>query len=208
MRTCAYIDGFNLYYGATKGTPYRWLDVGKFCKFMLPGHSVLNIKYYTARVSAQPHDPNQPVRQQTYLRALSTIPNLSIVYGHFLTHEVTALLATCQPGGPATARVLRTEEKGSDVNLATHLLWDGIKDVYDVAAVVSNDSDLLEPIRIAKLELGKRIIVINPHKDKPSRQLRQIADEFKTIKPATLAACQFPATLTDAHGSFSKPPTW
>jgi len=26
MRTSIYIDGFNLYYSAVKGTPYKWLD--------------------------------------------------------------------------------------------------------------------------------------------------------------------------------------
>jgi len=208
VRTYVYIDGFNLYYGATKGTPYRWLNVGKFCQFMLPGHSIVSINYYTAKVAAQPRDPSQPVRQQTYLRALATIPNLSIVYGHFLSHEVNAAFATPQAGGPATTRVIRTEEKGSDVNLATHLLWHGFRNDYDIAVIVSNDSDLLEPIRIAKLELGKRIVIINPHKNKPSRQLRQMADEFKTIRPGTLRACQFPPQLTDSHGAFSKPAAW
>ena len=208
MRTYVYIDGFNLYYGATKGTPYRWLNLGKFCQFMLPTHNIIRINYYTARVAAQPRDPSQPVRQQTYLRALATIPNLSIVYGHFLSHEVNAPLAAPCAGGPATARVIRTEEKGSDVNLATHLLWHAFRNDYDIAVVVSNDSDLLEPIRIAKAELGKRIVVINPHKNKPSRQLLQVADEFKRIKTTTLAACQFPPQLTDSHGTFTKPALW
>ncbi len=26
VKTNFYIDGFNLYYGAVKGTPYKWLD--------------------------------------------------------------------------------------------------------------------------------------------------------------------------------------
>ena len=31
-----YIDGFNLYYGAVKDSPYRWLDLGALCAHMLP----------------------------------------------------------------------------------------------------------------------------------------------------------------------------
>ena len=40
------------------------------------------------------------------------------------------------------------EEKGSDVNLATYLVADGFRDLYDTAVVVSNDSDLAEPLKL------------------------------------------------------------
>jgi hypothetical protein len=37
MRTWEYVDGFNLYYGAVKGTPYKWLNpvelVARFSQF-------------------------------------------------------------------------------------------------------------------------------------------------------------------------------
>lgn len=51
MKTWAYIDGFNLYYGAVKDTPYRWLDLSRMCQLLLPGHQIAKIKYFTARVS-------------------------------------------------------------------------------------------------------------------------------------------------------------
>ena len=149
MRTNVYIDGFNLYYGAVKGTPYRWLDVARFCAVLLPLDTIHRIRYYTAQVKPRPHDPNQAVRQATYLRALRTIPNLTIHEGHFLSHVVAMPSAT----NPAKmVDVIKTEEKGSDVNLAAHLLRDGFTGDFDVAVVVSNDSDLLEPIRIVQAE--------------------------------------------------------
>jgi hypothetical protein len=46
-----YVDGFNLYYGAVKDTPYKWLDIRKLCELLLPEFSVGRIKYFTARVS-------------------------------------------------------------------------------------------------------------------------------------------------------------
>ena len=73
-----YIDGFNLYYGALKGSPYKWLDLSALCHRMLPNDTINSIEYFTAIVSARPHDPNLPVRQQVYLRALRTIGNLKI----------------------------------------------------------------------------------------------------------------------------------
>ncbi len=83
LRTIVYVDGFNLYYGAVKDTSYKWLDLGRMCDLLLPPNDIQCIKYFTAHVSARPNDPAQPTRQDTYLRALRTIPNLEIIFGHF-----------------------------------------------------------------------------------------------------------------------------
>lgn len=105
------------------------------------------------------------------------------------------------------AEVIKTEEKGSDVNLATHLLYDAFRGEFEVAVVVSNDSDLLEPIRIVSKELKKPVGVLNPH-EHPSRVLHAHATFFKKIRLGVLKASQFPDTLTDKHGAFCKPDGW
>ncbi|HVH69249.1 MAG TPA: hypothetical protein VM716_15380 [Gemmatimonadales bacterium] len=38
MKTYVYVDGFNLYYGAVKGTPFKWLDIRQLCQLLLPKH--------------------------------------------------------------------------------------------------------------------------------------------------------------------------
>ena len=88
MRVSFYIDGFNFYYLAVKKTPYKWLDFkALFSKLLQPGQDLVEIKYYTAVVSGM-KDPNKPIRQQTYLRALKAfIPEVSIHYGSFLTNK-------------------------------------------------------------------------------------------------------------------------
>lgn len=163
MITNIYIDGFNLYYGALRNTPYRWLNLEALCQLLLPKNTIGEIKYFTALVSARPNDPDQPVRQQLYLRALRTLPKVSVHLGHFLTHKVTMALAV--PTGQAAqyVKVIKTEEKGSDVNLATHLLHDAHMGRFDTAVVLSNDSDLLEPIKIVRRELHKQVGILNPH---------------------------------------------
>ena len=79
MRTAIYIDGFNLYYRAVRDTPYKWLNLKLVCQRLLrPEHQIVAIKYYTAPVSGK-RDPDQPIRQQTYLRALqASIPELTV----------------------------------------------------------------------------------------------------------------------------------
>jgi uncharacterized LabA/DUF88 family protein len=206
-KTNVYIDGFNFYYGCVKGTPYKWLDFSKLCQFVLKGHHINQIRYFTALVRPRPDDPQQRQRQQVYIRALQTIQNLTVHYGHFLTGKKWMRLVNPPLVGPPTVRVIRTEEKGSDVNLATHILWDGFRGDYDIAVIVSNDSDLLEPIKIIRQELGVQVGVLNSQKY-PSSELLQEADFIRQIRAGAISLSQFPAKITDANGTITKPSSW
>ena len=112
MRTNVYIDGFNLYYGAVKETAHKWLDVLALCGALFPRNQISRIRYFTAIVDARPPDLQQPVRQQTYIRALETIPCLSVHYGLFKTRPTRMRLVKPSASGATTANVLKTEEKG------------------------------------------------------------------------------------------------
>jgi hypothetical protein len=156
-----------------------------------------------ALVSARPNDPDHATRQQLYLRALRTVPGVSIYLGHFLSHEVRMALAVCPGQRQQYVRVIKTEEKGSDVNLATHLLHDAHMGRFEVAVVVSNDSDLLEPIKIVREQLGKKVGILNPQKTKP-RPASAYRLHQARFAAAGLGASQLPAMLTDATGTFTK----
>lgn len=211
MATTVYIDGFNLYYGALRRTDYRWLDLQAFCRVLLPSDDITQIRYFTARVGPRPGDLQVSARQQAYLRALGTLPIVSVHYGHFLSYPTW--MPRAQPVGGGHKRdkvqVLKTEEKGSDVNLASFMLLDGFQRRYDTAVVISNDSDLCEPVRMVRHELHLQVGVINPHPaDKRSRVLSQDADFFKQVRVSALRRSQFPVQLQDAKGLFHKPAVW
>jgi hypothetical protein len=74
--TNVYVDGFNLYYGCLRGTPHKWLDLDALCRRLFPRDRINRIRYFTAIVSARPGDPQQPRRQQAYLRASPSEPTL------------------------------------------------------------------------------------------------------------------------------------
>lgn len=207
MATVVYIDGFNFYYGAVKGTPHKWLDYEALCRRLLPNDQIVKIRYFTARISARPDDPQQAVRQETYLRALATLPLIEIHYGHYVTRPTRMPLANPPARGARTVEVLKTEEKGSDVNLATYLLLDAFQKRCDTAVVVSNDSDLAEPVRIAQSEAGIKVGVINPHRAK-YRSRRLQGTFFKQLRPSVLAQTQLPSVLHDAQGTIHKPASW
>jgi hypothetical protein len=206
-----YYDGFNLYYRAVRSTRYKWLDLLKLAQRLLPSHTINRIRYFTANAQALPADPNVVVRQQTYLRALRTIDNLSMHLGQFKRREKRGPLVTPIPGVPNLVDIHVFEEKGSDVNLATYLLADGYEGDYEQAVIVSNDSDLVLPIRLVRERLRLPVGVVNPnlHSNRGAPvELTAAATFTRRIREPAVRACQFPSTLTDANGPLSKPASW
>ena len=220
MSTCVYIDGFNLYNGALKRTEYRWLDLSRVCQTLLPDHSIELIRYFTARVVGFDHDPQAPARQDVYLRALRTLPNLVIhddgwfsIHSKLLPQYPLAYrpeheLPPTRP--PQMVQVQRIEEKRTDVDIATYLLLDCIENKFDEVVLISNDGDLTLPIQKVRDQFGKRIGVINPHpRSGTSGTLKKAASYIiRNINRSVLSSCQFPDTLTDENGEFTKPPSW
>lgn len=232
MKTTIYVDGFNLYYRALKGTPYKWLDIVALAKQLVPANHVVDkVKYFTARVSGA-KDPTSPQRQHIYLRAIDTFQEVEIYYGLFLAKSIwrsvinlpvageTISSATCPPvtiprgthnvTGPQAnslvagsypipgqvkarskralpdavlAEVHSMEEKGSDVDLASHLLNDAWKNSFDAAVVISNDTDLVEPIRMVTTERNKAVFVACPGNHAMAPKLANVATYQRHIRP-------------------------
>ena len=214
LNTNIYIDGFNLYYGSLKGTNFKWLDLSAMCHRLLPGRSINKIRYFTALIQPQDHDRQAPERQRRYLAAIETIPNLIVQYGRFVSRPqrwpLYPLSCSSRNSPPHMARILRTEEKRSDVNLATLLMLDCVDDDFDEAVVVTNDSDLVLPVELAVKRFGKVGGVINPQRrGTASRELSSAATwTFREINRSVLAASQFPDVVWHPRGAISKPASW
>ncbi|HET9676977.1 MAG TPA: NYN domain-containing protein [Solirubrobacterales bacterium] len=214
-----YIDGFNLFHGALKGKPYRWLDLEAFCQhFIRPRQELVAVKYFTALVRNRPDKPGQRERQKEYLRALATLPKVEIYYGHFLKRKAIRQLAqpprsrTGRKKRPAFREVWIEEEKGSDVNLASQFLSDGFRARYDVAFVVSNDGDLKMPVEIGRNEFKASIIVINPHGERRSLALTPSGTDlgryYRRVRASALRSSQLPLELEDEKGPIRCPRDW
>jgi hypothetical protein len=206
-----YVDGFNLYYGCLKGTPYKWLDIGALCRRLVPSHPIHRIRYFTSRIAARPDAPNARADQDAYLRALATVDRMSLHFGRF--HSAKVRLPVADPaenGGKRTIEVIRTQEKGSDVKLASFLLGDAHRRESDIAVVISNDSDLEEPIRVLIEEMDTPVGLVNPHPAKyRCHDLLALGPLFfKQIRPNALRDCQFPDVLSDAEGEIRRPAGW
>ena len=254
MRTRVYVDGFNLYYGALKGTPYKWLNLVELARRLIPAaNTIEKLCYFTARVSGA-SDPGTPARQEAYLKALGSLPELQVYFGSFLAKTVWRPLTNLPvanleirtpkrvtlPAGnhvvgrshtlpvgnyptPRTGKKRRRkakaplpralitevhtmEEKGSDVNLAAHLLNDAWKGLFDSAVVISNDTDLVTPIQMVNTERNKPVIVVCPGRWKIAPKLENVASHVRHINQSVLKAAQFPDYL--AGTQISKPVGW
>lgn len=202
-RAAVYVDGLNLYHGLRdKGwRRYYWLDVRRLAERLLTGGQTLaRVRYFTARVSAEPGDPDKPRRQNAYLEALATLPGLSIHYGYFMPKE-----RRC----PECGAVRRSyEEKMTDVNIAVEMLGDAADDAFDTAILVSADSDLVGPVRALRERHGKRVVAAFPP-GRESRHLRREADAALTIGRAIIRRNQLPDRLRVADGrTLERPERW
>ena len=206
------------------------MNLAELCNHVLPGLNIHRIRYFTALVKPAPNDPQVRLRQDIYIRALETLPNLTVHYGHYLQSTKFMPLAQPRPGNPRFAEVVSMEEKGSDVNIATYMLVDAFRQDCDQLIVITNDSDLVEPIRIVNKELLIPVGVFNPHTTdtairrsritgkplqaaRPSVELKKVAKFYREIKSegpnSHMAASQFPNELIDAQGhKIRRPAKW
>jgi uncharacterized LabA/DUF88 family protein len=216
MKTVVYIDGFNLYFRALKNSRYKWLNLNALCEAALPKTcDIVAINYYTARVTIR-RNPTSQKDQNSYLSALKTLPNLHIHLGIFQAMKKWMFLVQpveLRPGSlvppqpnPEFSRVVKTEEKGSDVNLAAHLVRDAFTGAFEHAVVITNDTDLKEPLRIVTQEANLPLTLLSPDGN-PSEDLKKLATHVRHLRPY-LGACQFPKPVTGPKGPITKPADW
>ena len=209
MRTNIYIDGFNLYYRALKDTPFRWLDLRKLAENLFPQDHINKVCYFTARLDVRPTNPGQAQRQLIYLRAIASLTGVEIHYGQFRSGTKRRPLAEPVPGLPTHALVRDSEEKGSDVNLATRLLVEGYSGEYEQAVVVSNDADFAGAMRYVRDDMGLRVTLVNPDaKNASPRDLARAETYQKRLWKSHLRRSQLPDSLVDAVGTITKPAGW
>jgi uncharacterized LabA/DUF88 family protein len=192
-----YIDGYNVYHGLRhKGFKrFYWLDYCALAKtFLRPAQELVHVKYFTSRAT-KPADSQK--RQSTYLDALSATGGLTIVEGAYQHRPMKC--PACNHGWK------RPTEKMTDVNIATHLVADALRDLIDVIVLLCADADLVPAVRVAKEE-GKSVIVVSP-RGRTSDQLVSEADAHLHVSTSKLGRCQLP-DVVEAEVPLHRPGSW
>lgn len=199
-RVAVYVDGFNIYFGMLEAglEKLKWLNLRTLTESLLkPNQKLEEIKYFTSRVS---NNPDKQKRQSIYLEALESV-GIKIYYGHYQRDKVE-----CKLCGNIWANY---NEKMTDVNIATQMIIDAYQDKYDMAMLISGDSDLVPPIKaVHECFSNKRVFVAFP----PKRYNSSVALQAKgslTLGRAKLSKSQFPEEVQKADGFvLKKPAEW
>ena len=212
-RTIFYFDGFNLYHGMLKNTPQRWLDLEKFAKAILPRpeeHEIVRINYFTARIKYDPSRPTEAFNQDRYLEALTAYPLVRVIEGYYKRFKVKLPFAKepCKSCEKADYGIVwKTEEKRSDVNLATEMMADIYRDAADAFVLVSGDADLAAPLCFIRHVAKRQTLVFNPH-DMVCEELRKYSSYFKIIPRELPAKCELPEEVQTPSRKIRRPPEW
>jgi len=200
-RVIVYVDGFNLYFGLrSKGwRRYYWLNIQLLAQNLLRANQkLLFTKYFTAKVT---NPPDKQRRQSTYLEALETLNDFQVFYGKYLSYP-----RRCSHCGFEEEA---SKEKMTDVNIAVELLKDTYRDAFDVALLISADSDLVPPIKgMRELFPNKRVVLASPP-HRWSVDLANSADKSFVIGRAKIAKSLFPDEVKKRDGYIlRRPPSW
>ncbi len=197
-RVIVYVDGFNLYFGMKEAgfDNCKWLNLKKLVLSLLkPNQDLVRIKYFTSRVS---NNPDKQKRQTLYIEALETV-GIIIYYGHYQRDGVE-----CNRCGNIWPKY---NEKMTDVNIATQMIIDAYKNKYDMAMLISGDSDLVPPIKAIHENFEhKRVFVIFPPK-RHNNSVSLVARGSMTIGRKKLADSQLDQEVKKKDGYIIKKPT-
>lgn len=195
QKIIVYIDGFNLYYGIrTLGQFYKWLDIRALATSFVESNDVtISVKYFTTKLNGR---NEQSDRQGIYLDALSKhCEKVKIIKGYFIKSR------KCK-----NCNVKNNEEKQTDVNIACEILQDCYENNFDIAYLVSGDSDLVAPIE-KTLTLGKTVIIaFSPNRK--SKELIKVASNHFHIDENCLKKCQLPNEITTKRNPLKRPEKW
>ena len=205
-RTIVYVDGFNLYYGAVKDTPYKWLNIEKYFHRLRRHDEIIQIHYFTAMIDVATRQ-----NQRIYLRALETLPKVSITLGRFKDKEIVCKVKECDYLG--SKKFLRPEEKRTDVAIGVQMLDDAYQDRCDNSVLVTGDSDLVPAVQMLKANFPQKKVILYIPSRNPKRgaavELRSVVDRARILPFNLIERSQFPQRINDGFGGFiEKPGEW
>jgi uncharacterized LabA/DUF88 family protein len=199
-RVIVYIDGFNLYFGMNEAgyARYKWLNLYLLSENLLKNDQILvEVKYFTSKIT---NNSKKEVRQKIYLEALNEV-GVRIYLGHYQKTNIK-----CFYCGNSWVSF---NEKMTDVNIATEMLNDAVNDRYDMAMLISGDSDLLPPIKLIHKSYGdKRVFVAFPPR-RSNYSIKENAKGSYIIGRKKIADSQFSTIIHKKDGYvLTKPKEW
>ena len=199
-RVVVYIDGYNLYRGLCDAglRSSRWLNLVSMCDEIIGERSLSNVRYFTARVL---DDPQRLARQNLYIDALNAHGGIEIEFGKYKKKKAKCF--SCKTSW-------RTyEEKKTDTRIAVRVVEDAFDNRFDVALIISGDSDMIPPIELLQERFPeKSVIVVFPPRRRNGELASRVGNSNSySLKPETVESHRFPSTVTTSSGHDLNAPT-
>jgi uncharacterized LabA/DUF88 family protein len=200
-RATFFIDGFNLFHALDADRSfhkYKWLNLHKLASCFLTSKETLQKVYYFTTYATW--DQKKVFKHQVYVKALEHV-GVEPIFGAF--RSVDRSCRVCRQ------QYKTYEEKQTDVNIAIKILETAVKDEWDIAYIVSGDSDLIPSLKsVKRLFPNKQLCVIIPVR-RNAEELKLAADFHMKMKEKHLGSSQFPDVFdisTDLK--LKRPPNW
>jgi hypothetical protein len=220
LRTIAYVDGYNLYYGRLQGTPYKWLDLQALIRDILhvqnPDFELVSVHYFTAPVIARlaSHGSASVEAQNSYIRALQATGVLVTQGRHQLERGRAPRYIEGQTADRAdSVPIWNLDEKETDVRLALSMYRDASRGAAEQVVLVTSDTDMVAALDFIKSDFGLQIGLILPRRPSggrpPAGSLINLADWARQqIRDEELQECQLPARVPTKRKPADKPDYW
>lgn len=214
MRVAVYIDGFSFYYACFSGptkSPFKglkWVDFERLARNLFPDHDLAAVHYFTAIAPNPPGDPGQADRHANYLDALRAYSAVTVHVGKFVKSKREVALVRCPEGVAIQQTAFVWQEKKSDVALASTLIVDAVQRNADVLVLVTNDSDFVPAVQVAKQVSACTVGVVSPDLA-VSKELAKVADFAWQFDKGLLPVSQLPDPVVTQTGRvIHKPARW
>ncbi len=198
MRTCAFIDGFNLYHGIKERNDLKWCHLPELIGLYLQSDDELvQTSFYTADPE---HRTESRKRNLNYCSALKAI-GVKVVMGRFVRTTVAA-------------RDPQFTEKETDVNIAIDMVDHAHRGLYEKCVLISADSDLYPAVRrVCQLDSSIRVLLLAPPNHQIARNATALRKDCKgqiavcRMKAEDLAKCPLPDTIRCPDGNLIRKPS-
>lgn len=232
MKTRVYIDGFNLYYGRLKGTPYKWLDTLKlFENQILPSvlcdewHSTpylcpdQAISYFSAKIVERLSSASDSVScQAKYHTALKKHYHgrIKLFEGYYSVSQQRVKAVDQEdentlPKDCEHVLIWKVEEKQSDVNLALQAYHDAITNQVEQVVIVTNDTDIAPAMSMIREHTDIVLGLVIPSDSESRRPNTALTEQahwtVSAINENQLKASQLPRVIPGRKAT-TKPISW
>jgi NYN domain len=192
LRSAVYIDGFNLYHAVDDlGIPHlKWVNYDALSKLIIrKGETLARVVWCTA---VNNKNLEKMLRWRAFRNAQISV-GVICAEGHFVDEP-----RHCPKGHD----YFHPTEKAGDVNLAIHLISDAHLNRFDVAYLVTADSDQVATVKMFRERFpDKQIVSVAPPGRSHSKEILPHVNDHRSINREALESSLFQGAIVIKDGN-------